>query len=43
MIKLRAELEAVLGEVEHLMDTKLGLELEISAYRKLLECEENRY
>lgn len=43
LIKLRAELEAVMKEVQNLMDTKLGLELEISAYRKLLESEENRY
>lgn len=40
--KLRAEMEAILKELQDLMDTKLGLELEISAYRKLLEGEENR-
>jgi len=40
--KLRAEMEAVLKELQDLMDTKLGLELEIAAYRKLLEGEENR-
>ncbi len=40
--KLRAELEAILKELQELMDTKLGLELEIAAYRKLLEGEENR-
>jgi len=40
--KLRAEMEAVLKELQDIMDTKLGLELEIAAYRKLLEGEENR-
>jgi len=40
--KLRAELEAILKELQDLMDMKLGLELEIAAYRKLLEGEENR-
>lgn len=29
-------------ELQDLSDTKLGLELEIAAYRKLLEGEENR-
>jgi len=28
--------------LQEIMDTKLGLELEIAAYRKLLEGEENR-
>ena len=40
--KLRAEMECILKELQDLMDTKLGLELEIAAYRKLLEGEENR-
>jgi len=40
--KLRAEMEAMLKELEHIIDTKLGLELEIAAYRKLLEGEESR-
>ena len=40
--KLRAEMEAILKELQDLMDTKLGLELEIAAYRKLLEGEESR-
>lgn len=42
MVKLRAELEAIMQELQHLWDTKLGLELEIAAYRKLLEVEEDR-
>jgi len=40
--KLRAEMEAMLKELERIIDTKLGLELEIAAYRRLLEGEENR-
>jgi len=40
--KLRAEMEAILRELQNIMNTKLGLELEIAAYRKLLEGEENR-
>lgn len=40
--KLRGEMEAILQELQDLMETKLGLELEIAAYRKLLEGEENR-
>jgi len=40
--KMRAELEAIMKEMQDLMDTKLGLELEIAAYRKLLDGEENR-
>jgi intermediate filament protein if len=41
--QLRAEMEAILKELQDLMDAKLGLELEIAAYRKLLESEETRY
>jgi len=40
---LRGELEAILRELQAIMDSKMGLELEIAAYRKLLEGEENRY
>jgi len=42
VIKLRAEMEAILRELQSIMDSKLGLELEIAAYRKLLEGEESR-
>jgi len=41
--KLRAERESILKEFEDLKDEKLGLELEINAYRKLLEGEDNTY
>ena len=40
--KLRAEMEAILRELQDILDSKLGLELEIAAYRKLLEGEESR-
>ncbi|XP_076455321.1 70 kDa neurofilament protein-like [Babylonia areolata] len=42
MNKLRAEMESMLVELQTLMDAKLSLELEIAAYRKLLETEESR-
>jgi intermediate filament protein if len=42
IVKLRAEMEAILRELQSIMDSKLGLELEIAAYRKLLEGEESR-
>jgi intermediate filament protein if len=42
LASLRAELEAISIEVREITDAKLSLELEIAAYRKLLEGEENR-
>ena len=39
---VRAELEAILRNLQQIMDSKMGLELEIAAYRKLLEGEETR-
>ncbi|KAL8608128.1 hypothetical protein ACOMHN_016583 [Nucella lapillus] len=42
MNKLRSEMESMLVELQTLMDAKLSLELEIAAYRKLLETEESR-
>lgn len=42
VVRLRAELEAIIKEFDHISDAKLGLELEIAAYRKLLEGEESR-
>lgn len=41
--KLRGEMEGMLVELQTLMDAKLSLELEIAAYRKLLEGEESRW
>lgn len=40
---LRAEMEGILQELQTIMDHKLSLELEIAAYRKLLESEESRH
>lgn len=42
LTKLKAEMESILMELQNILETKLGLELEIAAYRKLLEGEENR-
>jgi len=39
---VREDLESIIRQLQLLMDARLGLELEISAYRKLLEGEENR-
>lgn len=36
-------MEGILQELQTIMDHKLSLELEIAAYRKLLESEESRY
>lgn len=38
----RYELSIVIEELKTLLDAKLSLELEIAAYRKLLEYEESR-
>ncbi|GAB1606987.1 70 kDa neurofilament protein-like [Argonauta hians] len=40
--RLHIELEAMMLELQQLMDAKLSMELEIAAYRKLLEGEEHR-
>ncbi|BFZ05555.1 hypothetical protein BsWGS_08594 [Bradybaena similaris] len=42
MNKLRVEMEGMLVELQTLVDAKLSLELEIAAYRTLLEGEETR-
>jgi len=39
---LKHELDAVMRELQVLIGTKLSLNLEIAAYRKLLEYEESR-
>ncbi|KAL3309213.1 hypothetical protein Ciccas_012241 [Cichlidogyrus casuarinus] len=43
LMTAQQELERTLVEFNALLDAKLSLELEIAAYRKLLESEENRY
>lgn len=40
--EVRFELDAIMRELQGIMNTKMGLELEIAAYRKLLESEETR-
>ncbi|XP_014776800.1 60 kDa neurofilament protein [Octopus bimaculoides] len=40
--RLQLDLEAMMKELRDLMDAKLSMELEIAAYRKLLEGEEHR-
>ena len=42
VLDMEAELASVLEQLQKLLDAKMGLELEIAAYRKLLEGEENR-
>ena len=40
---LKAELESITKEMQDLLDAKLSLELEIAAYRKLLEGEDDKW
>ena len=40
---LRTQMDSIIRELQTIMNTKMDLELEIAAYRKLLEGEENRY
>ena len=43
LLNRQSELEGILVELQILLDAKLSLELEIVAYRKMLEGEEYRF